>query len=111
MIKKFFVLLLSLILLLSGIPPVSTAGAPTGPDGPGGYSSDFVSASIKIIQDNWQSTYFSSITMTIGEDNLTIDNKEIDVAPAVIEDGELILPIDDIAQIIGFNSSTDESSN
>ncbi|MCL2151985.1 MAG: S8 family serine peptidase [Oscillospiraceae bacterium] len=113
-LRKYIGILLALALLLSGISMGSTSiGALLDQNaGVGGSSPEFVSAAISIIQENWQDNYFSSATMTIGEDKLTIDGQDTNAASAIIEDGELFLPIADIAEIIGFEADRydDESA-
>ena len=107
MFKRFILFLLALALLLSG---ASFASA-NQPDGPNAYPSDFVSAAIKMIEENWKESYFSEISMTIGEENLTIDGNEMPAAAPSVENGQLILPIVDIAQAIGDEDLIDDSAS
>jgi len=66
------------------------------------FNQEFHDAVMAIIQENWQDDFFASITMTIGENNMNIDGREIEIEMAAEFIGdELVLPIADIAEAIG----------
>ena len=108
MFKKLLTLFLALTLLLSGIWTAISFGIQS--DEPGAYPPEFVNATIAITQENWQDNYFSSVTMTLGEDLLMIDGQRVRAESAEIEAGELILPIADIARVIGVENYIGESA-
>ena len=102
----FLAIVLTLCLVLSGL----AAGAAERGGGGGDYSSDFVSAAVAVIREDWSDSFFTSITMTIGEGKLTIDGQDVKAAPASIENGELILPIEDIARVIAGDDANATAS-
>ena len=75
------------------------------------YSMGFISALSNMQKDNWSDNYFSSITMTIGENNMQINNRVAPCEPITIEDDELVLPLVDLANVLGVNCDIDESGD
>ena len=68
----------------------------------GEISDEFISEATEIIQNNLDDSYFSSITMTLGEATMRVDGSEETLAyPAIASEDEILLPIFDIARAIG----------
>ena len=62
----------------------------------------FVVRSMEIIEDNQEDNYIMAVTMELGKNEMSIDGRiERTQYPAVVEDGELMLPAADIAGAIG----------
>ena len=96
--KKLFAALLTLLLLLNiapvnafalEVPPLTLAGP-----------QDAVQALSQLAADYWDDDYFVETTFTAGQKDFTIDGEENAAREApVIEDGEVFLPIEAIAQL------------
>ena len=97
-VKRLLALFLSLALML-GITPALASGALT-PGQLGGSPKEFISAASAIMRENWRDDYFARITIKLGENKFEIDGREIKAEPAIIENGELILPILDLAEVM-----------
>ncbi|MCL1901442.1 MAG: S8 family serine peptidase, partial [Firmicutes bacterium] len=72
------------------------------------YSSTYVREVTSLMKDNWSNNYYSQITMRLNDKLMNIDNTEVEADSAFIEDGELFLPLADIAQNIGAKVTIDE---
>ena len=99
-LKKLFAVLLSLLLLL-GIAPVS-AFAMDIPKLTLGGPQDAVQALSQLAAEYWDEDYFAAMTFTAGQNDFIIDGEEIATREApVIEDGEVFLPAEAVAQLRG----------
>ena len=69
----------------------------------GEISDEFVSQTSQIIARNWSDDYFSSITMTLGEDVMLVDGEQVElsVVPSLNNEDELFLPVPELAETIG----------
>lgn len=96
--KKFLALLLAFILALGNL-----SFAYPSDEMPSGayYDEDFASAALKLIDEYWEDSYFSTIVMEIGSDKMTVDGKEVEIIPPALEGNEVRLPIIDIAEAVG----------
>ena len=74
------------------------------------YSSTYVREVASLMKDNWSDDYYSKITMRIGAKLMNIDNIEVETDSAFVEDGELFLPLVDIAQNIGAQVIVNEQT-
>ena len=98
--KKLLAALLAFLLLLN-IVPVSAMGIEIPPltlSGP----QDAVRALSQLAADYWNEDYFVATTFTAGQNDFIIDGEETTAREApVIEDGEVFLPVEAIAQLRG----------
>ena len=122
--NKFIALLLSLLMLCMCSFPTgaSSFGADAGAGAGGGDSfnffaeldktpsDDFIKDAVKIIGDNRDDNYFAAVTMELGEKELAVDGKkERAKFPATLKNGNLQLPIGDIAAAIGADTGINKS--
>ena len=118
-LKRFLALILAL--LLFGAPTFLTGGSPAAAaaegsqfnlfETVGNISGEFISATTEIIRENWDDGYFSSIVMKLGTSEMTVDGDKQETSfPAVMEDGELMLPIIDVASAAGMSAYVDETT-
>ena len=126
--KKSLVLALALAVFLSANMAAATPGPTAGGAGAGygagsgaqfnlfdilsDSSDEFISEAVKVINENWSDNYFSAITMTVGETELSIDGDDVDIAyPAVVDGGELMLPLIDVAEVVGATVVTENDDD
>jgi uncharacterized repeat protein (TIGR02543 family) len=123
--KKFIVkpqllLLVLLLLAISTIPfGLFTVSAADGGENTdfnlfeiiGEIPQDFIDETTEMIESNWDENYFSSITIKLGETEMYVDGSvEMISIPAIMEDGEILLPIIDIANAVGAEVDIDEEA-
>ena len=110
--KRILTYILAIIILFSGLTvlAVSSQYSEYLDETESSYifTEEFVDAANNIILEHRRGNYFSHITMTIGEYNMNIDGREIEIGMAAEFIGdELILPIVDIAEAIGEEAVLD----
>lgn len=78
----------------------------------GGFDDEFVSQMHSISDKNSDGSYFSTMVMTPGENEMTIDGKKVNlsVAADMGVGGEIILPAEEIAEAIGATAQVDRVS-
>jgi len=80
-------------------------------DALGDAADGFLSDAMEVVRENWSDDYYMAITIEAGESALSVDgNLEPTEYPAVIEGGDIILPVADIAQAAGAEVLTDVES-
>ena len=69
----------------------------------GEITDEFISQTSQIIAENWSDDYFSSITMTLGEDVMLVDGEEVELSftPSLNNEDKLFLPVPELAETIG----------
>jgi thermitase len=118
-IVKYRFLFLALILLALALIPsgIFTVSAAEGGDNIefnlfeiiDEISEEFVAETTGLIESNWDENYFSTIIITCGETQMFVDgSQETLSSPVVIEDGEVMLPLADIAAAVGAEVEIDE---
>ncbi len=78
----------------------------------GGFDDEFVSQMHSISDKNSDGSYFSTMVMAPGENEMTIDGKKVNlsVAADMGVGGEIILPAEEIAEAIGATAQVDRAS-
>lgn len=78
----------------------------------GGFDDEFVSQMHSISDKNSDGSYFSTMVMVPGENEMTIDGKKVNlsVAADMGVGGEIILPAEEIAEAIGATAQVDRAS-
>ena len=78
----------------------------------GGFDDEFVSQMHSISDKNSDGSYFSTMVMVPGENEMTIDGKKVNLSVAVDMGvgGEIILPAEEIAEAIGATAQVDRVS-
>ena len=120
-IGKYRVLFFGLLLLAILLIPHGVSAASAG-DGEknlefnlfeviGDIPAAFVLETTELIESNWDENYFSSIVISLGETEMLVDGSaEILSNPAVIDGGQIMLPIIDIANAVGADVEIDETT-
>ena len=66
------------------------------------FSEEFINDATNFVQKRWDDNFYSEITMNIGEDKIFVDGVKYASEPATKENGELYLPIADIAKSLKY---------
>ena len=120
-VNKYQGLFLALLLLAISLIPFgnSTVSAANGGVDPefnlfetiGEFPEEFIAETTALIADNWDENYFSSITIELGETIMYVDGSEVLLSnPVIMESGEIMLPIIDIANVVGAEVEVDETT-
>jgi len=102
--KKYFYILCVLLITLN-ISAFKTYAVNDGT-----IDTGFVDSINSLINDNWEDNYFSCISFTIGADKMDVDGEERPMTPAVLEDGNLMLPVTDMANVVGADVNIDKKT-
>jgi len=117
--KLFFVVASICAVLVVGticsflIWPVTSYASDMELSGNYAFSDDFIKAAKKLTKEQWSNDYYSRITMRLGENDFMVDNVKHSVKsePAYIGNGEVHVPIVDIAESLNYNVTIDGSTN
>jgi len=99
-----------IIALLVGIMPTTTLATVHSSNNSTISNDSFISEVSNITNKYQNDNYFSSITMVVGEDGMMVDGEKKDSMAAVKNNGELMLPIVDIAKSMDVPTSVDKQT-
>lgn len=78
----------------------------------GEITDEFISQTSQIIAENWSDDYFSSITMTLGEDVMLVDGEEVELSAGAFlnKDDDLFLPVAELAETMGATAEVNQQT-
>lgn len=106
--RSLSLLMLAIFLIVQIIPTTTFASA--GNLSINGLDLGFIQAARKLIDYHWDENYFSTISMKTGEDKMLVDGEERSITPPVLDNGEFMLPVVDIAKAVGDEVHIDKDN-
>lgn len=105
--KRLLSLLVLILFIIVQIVPVATfASSENAVNDSVNFA--FIQAARELINDNWDDSFFSTISLKTGDSKMFIDGEERDITPPVLEGENLMLPAIDIAKAVGDDVHIDK---